>query len=82
MTGIGVVSAIGLNRKQFGDSLREGRCGIRPITLVDRDQLQVKNGAEALGFDPTAHFDAKQLAMMDRFSQFAVVAARNTVTAA
>ena len=79
MTGIGVVSAIGLNRKQFGDSLREGRCGIRPITLVDPDQLQVKNGAEAHGFDPTAHFDAKQLAMMDRFSQFAVVAAREAV---
>ncbi len=79
MSGIGVVSAIGLNRTEFRDSLRAGRCGIQAITRVDPNQLQVKNGAEAHGFDAAAHFDRKQLAMMDRFSHFAVVAAREAV---
>ncbi len=76
VSGIGVVSAIGLNREQFEDSLRAGRCGIRPISRVDPDRLQMKNAAVVDGFDAAAHIDAKRLTMMDRFAQFAVVAAR------
>ncbi len=79
VSGIGVVSAIGLNREQFEDSLRAGRCGIRPITQVDPDRLQMKNAAVVTGFDAAAHIDAKRLKMMDRFAQFAVVAAREAV---
>lgn len=79
VSGIGVVSAIGLDRKQFEDSLRAGRCGIRPIARVDPDRLQIKNGAEAVGFDAAGQIDSKRLTMMDRFAQFAVVAAREAV---
>ncbi len=76
VSGIGVVSAIGLNREQFEDSLRAGRCGIRPISRVDPNRLQMKNVAVVADFDAAAHIDAKRLTMMDRFAQFAVVAAR------
>lgn len=77
ISGIGVVSAIGLNREQFEDSLRAGRCGIRPISAqAAPGRLQMRNAAAVEGFDAAAHIDAKRLAMMDRFAQFAVAAAR------
>lgn len=79
VSGIGVVSAIGLNRGQFESSLRAGRCGIRPITRIDPGRLQMKNAAVVEDFDAAAHIDAKRLTLMDRFAQFAVVAAREAV---
>ena len=79
VSGIGVVSAIGLNRERFEDSLRAGRCGIRPITRFAPDRLQMKNAAAVAGFDAAAHIHPKRLTMMDRFAQFAVVAAREAI---
>lgn len=79
VTGIGVISAIGNNRTEFWQSLRTARCGIRPIEMVDRTQLNFQYGAEVFGFDPAKHFKLSQLALLDRFAQFGVVAAREAV---
>ena len=79
VTGIGCVSALGLNVGDFWRSLAAGVCGIRPLTLLPRDKLSIQVGAEVAGFDPGSHFEPKRLAMLDRFSQFALVAAREAV---
>jgi len=75
VTGIGVVSSLGLDREVFWRGLTEGRCGIQPIEAVDCSAMKFKLGAEVKGFDPLAWLTVKEAAMMDRSTQFAVVAA-------
>lgn len=79
VTGLGCVSALGMNVPAFWQALAAGVCGIRPLTLLPRDKLSIQIGAEVNGFDPGSHFEPKRLAMLDRFSQFALVAAREAV---
>jgi nodulation protein E len=76
VTGLGVVSALGRDVPAFWDSLRHGRPGIGPIGAVDRSRLRFENGAEARDFDPAAHLDRRRADQVDRFAQFALVAAR------
>ena len=79
ITGIGVISAIGLTRDAFWRSLVEGRCGIRTIHSPDFEQLRFKHAADVEGFVPEDHLSAKELTLMDRFAQFAVVAAKEAM---
>jgi nodulation protein E len=79
VTGIGLVSPIGSTCEKFWSALVEGRSGIGPITIIPTDRLNIRIAAQVLDFDPTQHFDAKRENMLDRFSQFAVVAARAAV---
>ena len=79
VTGVGVISAIGNNVSDFWDSLQQGRSGIHPIEAPGCDTLRFRNGAEVPGYDPISHFDDKQVQFLDRFAQFAVIAAREAV---
>ena len=79
ITGIGVVSALGRNAREFWETLVRGESGIGPIRQIDVTNLKFKNGAEARGWDPGEHFEPKQQDFIDRFAQFAVVAAREAV---
>ena len=75
VTGIGVISALGLDRELFWRGLIDGRCGIEPIDAVDCSGLKFRLGAEVKRFDPLAWLTAKEAEMMDRSTQFAVAAA-------
>ena len=79
ITGIGVVSPVGLTNAEFWSALVEGRSGIGPITIIPTERLTATIAAQALGFDPAAHFGAKRAGTIDRVAQFAVVAARSAV---
>jgi nodulation protein E len=79
VTGIGVVSPIGSTREKFWSGLVEGRSGIGPISAVKTDRLTTRIAAEVRDFESSQHFDPKQESLLDRFSQFAVVAARAAV---
>jgi nodulation protein E len=79
ITGIGVISAIGKTRDEFAQSLREGRCGIDKFTNPALADLRFQNGAEVRGYNPEDHFSLKEADMIDRFAQFAIVAAREAV---
>jgi nodulation protein E len=79
VTGMGVVSALGKNTREFWEALVKGQSGIRPITQLDVTNFKFKNGGEVQGWDPGAHFEGKQADFLDRFAQFAVVAAREAV---
>ncbi len=79
VTGIGVISGLGKDRVSFQKALQDGRCGIGPITNTECLDLRFRNGAEVRCYDPADHFSLKEADMIDRFAQFAVVAAREAV---
>ena len=75
ITGMGAVSASGLNVGEFWDNMKNGRCGISPIESFDVTDCEVKVAAEAKNYDPLQYFDKRELRRTDRFTQFALVAA-------
>ena len=81
ITGIGIISPLGLNLQETWDSLREGRSAIAPIRGVDFHKLVLRfqNGAQVRGFDATKHFEPGKEDYIDRFAQFSVVAARDAM---
>jgi nodulation protein E len=81
VTGVGVVSAFGDTFGEFWTGVATGASAIRPLTLVPEGSVRFPNAAEASHFDPAKHFDAKQIDFLDRFAQFAVVAAREAIQA-
>ena len=81
VTGIGVVSAFGDTFGEFWTGVASGVSAIRPMTLVPEGSVRFPNAAEASHFDPANHFEAKQIDFLDRFAQFAVVAAREAIQA-
>jgi len=81
ITGIGIISALGKNVAENWNALAEGRCAISPITISDISSLKFQNGAEVRDYDSAAHFPGNQADFLDRFAQFAVIAAREAVAA-
>ena len=79
ITGLGVISAAGHNATDFWEKVKDGRSSIGEITTIPTDTLTVRIGAEVAGFQPQEHFEKRQLGMLDRFSQFGLVAAREAV---
>lgn len=79
VTGMGVVSPLGNSVAEMSATLRAGRSAIGPLTRVCHDGLNITIGAEAKAFDAAAHFNDKQLGLLDRFSQLALVAARQAI---
>lgn len=80
ITGVGAVSALGIDARGFWNALCASRSGIGPLGGIREDGLSIRVAAQAREYDPAAHFDAKRLDMLDRFSQFALVAAREAVS--
>ena len=79
VTGIGVICGIGRNLDEFGKTLRGGRSGIAPFTNPQFAELRFQTGAEVRDYDPAQYFEPKAADMIDRFAQFAVIAAREAV---
>jgi len=79
ITGLGIISPLGLNLEENWKSLSEGRPAIGPIKGADCSTLRFKNGAEVNGYDPIKHFEGGKDAYIDRFAQFSVVAAREAL---
>ena len=82
ITGAGAICALGRNIDEFAASLREGRSGIGPIESTDMSQIRFQNGAEVRGYRHQPYFDDRRADFMDRFAQFAVIAAREAVAQA
>ncbi len=79
VTGLGVISSLGEDVAAFLNALRAGRPGIAPLQSVDASKLRFQNVAEVRGFDPQEHFEAGKADQLDRFAQFALVAAREAM---
>ena len=79
ITGLGAITPIGNNVKEFFDKVQAGKCGIDFISTFDTEAYSVKLAAQVKNFDPKAYMDAKEARRMDRFSQLAVAAAKEAV---
>jgi len=78
VTGLGVVSALGIGREAHFEGLVEGRRGIREIRNIDPSRLMIKIAAEA-DFDGAARFSRQELLLFDRVTQMALVAAEEAM---
>jgi nodulation protein E len=75
VTGLGAISGLGISVADFWSSLVEGRSAIGPLTgLAEGTKISV--GAMVPNFNPEQYFSSEQLPLLDRFSQFAVIAAQ------
>src|SRR6516165_7428835 len=79
ITGLGVVCPLGTDVKSYWDSLVAGRSGIAPIMLLPTTLFKVKFGGEVKNWQPEQYMDARAAHRLDRFAQFAVVAAAAAV---
>ncbi len=79
VTGIGVIAAPGSTRAAFWESLRNGRSAIRPMKLVPEGSLRFPNAAEVPDYRASDYMDEKEADLLDRFAQFALIAAREAV---
>ena len=75
VTGIGLVTPVGLNSESTWNSLVEGRSGIDYISLFDAEGYESRIAGEVDNFDASAALGRKEAKRLDRFSQFACVAA-------
>jgi len=74
VTGIGLVTPLGIGVKESWEGLIEGRSGIGPITLFDATDFPTKIAGEVKGFEPSDFIEQKEIKKMDRFIQFALAA--------
>ena len=74
VTGIGVITPVGIGLDNFWNSLINGKSGIGRIELFDTSEFSVKIAGEVKEFDPGNYFDKKEAKRLDRFAQFAVAA--------
>lgn len=80
ITGLGVVSSVGQSTQDYWDALIAGRPAFALPTLGNAAQASGKLVGEVKSFDPAAHFESSQVLVLDRVSQFAIVAARQAVS--
>ena len=78
ITGVGTVSGLGLNATAYWDELKAGRSAIKPLDL-NIDSVRMTLGATVPTFDPEKYFSTDELSILDRYSQFAVIAAQEAV---
>lgn len=79
ITGIGTINPIGNNIEEYFQSLEKGVSGSGTITAFDPTKFSSRVACEVKNFDPSLHFERKELRKHDRYSQFAMVAATEAV---
>ena len=79
VTGVGAISPLGLDVPTLWEALKTGQSGAGRITLFDAEPFETKIAAEVKGFDPAKHFEHREARRMDRYTQFATVAAMQAV---
>jgi 3-oxoacyl-[acyl-carrier-protein] synthase II len=76
VTGIGIVSALGIGTEETWQGLIAGKSGINTITRFDVSKFSVRIAAEVKGFDPLNWIEKKEIKKMDPFIQYAIAAAQ------
>lgn len=79
VTGLGCISPIGNNVNDFWNGIKQGKCGIDEITLFDTTDFKSKLAGEVKNYNPEDFLDKKAAKRLDRFSQFAVIAAKEAM---
>lgn len=79
ITGLGIVSPLGIGKEAFWDSLKAGRSGIKPITAFNASHFSCRIGGEVNDFDPAKYTDKKTIKRTDRTIQFGIAATRMAI---
>ena len=79
ITGVGVISPLGLTAEDTWRALTAGTSGVGPITQFDPENLLVKIACEVRGFEPTNYLDMRDARRSDRFEQFAAAATQEAM---
>lgn len=79
ITGLGAITPIGNNVDSFWEGVKLGKNGIDEISLFNAENLKVKMAAEVKDFDPNNFIDKKEAKRMDRYTQFAIIAAQESI---
>jgi len=76
VTGLGAITPIGNGKQEFWQALLEGKSGVARITRFDPTDYTTQIAGEVKNFDATQYIDKKEAKRMDRFTQFAIAAAK------
>jgi len=79
ITGLGAVSPIGNGKETFWSAIKAGKCGIGDVTRFDASDFNCQVAAEVNDFDPGEYIDKKEAKRMDRYTQYALVAAKMAI---
>ncbi|MGZ0015544.1 beta-ketoacyl-ACP synthase II [Yeosuana sp. AK3] len=79
VTGLGALTPIGNTKDEFWKALIGGKSGAAPITYFDTEKFKTKFACEIKNFDPTDFLDRKEARKMDKFAQYAMVAADEAI---
>ena len=79
VTGIGLVSAVGIGTEETWRNILAGKCGVGPITRFDARDFSTRIAAEVKGFDVLQYLDTKESRKMDTFIHYAIAAAEFAV---
>jgi len=79
ITGQGTINALGHDVKSTLQAMSEGVCAIAEMEFPNVDRLSIKIGGQVQDFEPKDYFDRQQLGFYDRFTQFALIAAREAI---
>ena len=76
ITGMGAITPIGNSVDEMWNGIEQSKCGIEEMTLIDNSTFKTKLAAEVKNYNPTDYLDLKQTKRLDRYTQFAIIAAR------
>lgn len=79
ITGTGVITSLGQDIDTFWENIKNGVCGIDTIKRFDASNIPAKTAAEVVDFDPAQFMDKREAKRMDRFTHFAVAAAKQAI---
>ncbi|WP_067145237.1 beta-ketoacyl-ACP synthase II [Pseudotamlana agarivorans] len=79
VTGLGALTPIGNTKDEYWDGLVSGKSGAAPITYYDTDKFKTKFACELKNFNVTDFIDRKEARKMDKFAQYAMVAADEAI---
>ena len=79
ITGLGTINPLGHNVAEFWENLKGGVSGAGPITRFDASKFRTQFACEIKNYEPTAHFDRKEVRKMDLYTQFGIIAAREAI---
>jgi 3-oxoacyl-[acyl-carrier-protein] synthase II len=80
VTGVGLLTPLGIGTEPSWEAIRAGKSGIGPITQFDASAFSCRIAGEVKGFDPARYIEKKEIKKMGRFIQFAIAAAEFALT--
>ena len=79
VTGLGMINALGLNKKESFKAIIDGKCGIKRISCFDVEDFPVKIAGEIIDFNPEEVLDPREVKKADRFIQLGLKAAKEAM---